>query len=336
MKNDYSSQFFKCALFLLMSHLALGNASLKNDFFTNTKALGAYDLDYSSKFLSFEKADKVTAFDFNFKSLKLVSKNLDVSGFTGSQHLFINLAQTNINNWETNVFLKGRSNYQASATSTVSSSNMSTEEFTNIYDCSASVLISSNATNDTFCAGAAVTFTAAPDNEGSNPLYQWRVNAVNVGTKSSTKTYTPNPNTLKNGDVVSVELTSDIAGCGVSVPILSNAITVTVNPIPVVTTTNITTICSGTSPNISLNASVESSFSWIVGTVNGSITGASGGSGSTINQTLTNPSTTTSGTVEYIVTPTSDAGGCEGAPYTITVTVNPKPVVSNTTPSTAT
>ncbi|MCK0127006.1 hypothetical protein MWU76_21640, partial [Gelidibacter sp. F2691] len=115
-------------------------------------------------------------------------------------------------------------------------------------------------------------------------------------------------------------------------------ITVTVNPKPVVsnTTPSTATICSGSGPNISLTASTPSSFSWTLGTITGGITGASDGSGSTINQTLTNPSTTTSGTVEYIVTPTSDAGGCEGAPYTITVTVNPKPVVSNTTPSTAT
>ncbi|MCK0127004.1 hypothetical protein MWU76_21630, partial [Gelidibacter sp. F2691] len=115
-------------------------------------------------------------------------------------------------------------------------------------------------------------------------------------------------------------------------------ITVTVNPKPVVsnTTPSTATICSDSLTNISLDASVASSFSWTVGTITGGITGADAGSGSTINQTLANPSTIASGTVEYIVTPTADAGGCIGAPYTITVTVNPKPVVSNTTPSTAT
>ena len=58
------------------------------------------------------------------------------------------------------------------------------------------------------------------------------------------------------------------------------------------------------------------------------ITGASAGSGSTIDQTLTNPSNSTAGTVQYLVTPTSTAGSCAGATYTITVTVNPAPVVT--------
>jgi hypothetical protein len=61
----------------------------------------------------------------------------------------------------------------------------------------------------------------------------------------------------------------------------------------------------------------------------GSITGATAGSGATINQTLTNPSNATAGTVEYIVTPTSTTGTCTGAAFTITVTVNPKPSVTN-------
>jgi predicted secreted protein len=43
---------------------------------------------------------------------------------------------------------------------------------------------------------------------------------------------------------------------------------------------------------------------------------------------LTNPSNATAGTVEYIVTPTSTTGTCIEL-LTITVTVNPKPSVTN-------
>ncbi|RZK45567.1 MAG: T9SS type A sorting domain-containing protein, partial [Pedobacter sp.] len=50
------------------------------------------------------------------------------------------------------------------------------------------------------------------------------------------------------------------------------------------------------------------------------ITGATPSLGATIAQTLTNPSSTTPGSVEYIVTPT--ASGCAGNPYSIIVTVN--------------
>src|ERR1035437_3160353 len=110
--------------------------------------------------------------------------------------------------------------------------------------------------------------------------------------------------------------------------------TVTVNPTPVVTNSSTASTCNATGPNINLTASVPSSFSWTIGTITGGITGASASSGATINQILTNPSNSTAGTVQYIITPTSTTGSCPGTPYTITVTVNPAPAV--TTANTAT
>ena len=108
--------------------------------------------------------------------------------------------------------------------------------------------------------------------------------------------------------------------------------TITVNAVPTVTTANTATICSQTATAINLTASVPSNFTWTVGTITGGITGASNGSGSTIAQTLTNPGST-SGSVEYIVTPTSTTGSCAGSPYTITVTVSPRPSIVNQTPA---
>ncbi|MGI0107561.1 PKD-like domain-containing protein [Salinimicrobium sp. WS361] len=176
----------------------------------------------------------------------------------------------------------------------------------------------------TICAGEPVEFTAALDGTGTNLLYQWQVNGVNEGSKTSSNTFTGN--TLQDGHTVRVVVTADC----LATPLTSNSLAVTVNPIPTVTTANTATICSGTGPNIALNASTPSSFSWTVGTVTGGITGASAGSGSTINQILTNPSSSAAGTVQYIVTPTATTGNCEGYPYTITVTVNPKPLVTTT------
>jgi hypothetical protein len=103
---------------------------------------------------------------------------------------------------------------------------------------------------------------------------------------------------------------------------------ITVNTTPTVTTVNTASICSGSATNISLTASVASTYAWSVGTITGSITGASSGVGATIAQTLTNPSNSAAGTVQYLVTPTATTGSCAGLAYTITVTVNPSPTVT--------
>ena len=101
-----------------------------------------------------------------------------------------------------------------------------------------------------------------------------------------------------------------------------------VNPVPVVTTAATATICSGTATSIALMASTDpgTTFTWTIGTITGAITGASAcasSCGTTIAQTLTNPGSA-AGTVQYVVTPVSSLG-CTGAPYNITVTVNPTP-----------
>ena len=54
-------------------------------------------------------------------------------------------------------------------------------------------------------AGTSVTFTVTPVDSGTNPAYQWYVNNVAVGNSKCTFT----SNSLVNGDVVTVVLTSD-------------------------------------------------------------------------------------------------------------------------------
>ena len=100
------------------------------------------------------------------------------------------------------------------------------------------------------------------------------------------------------------------------------------NPLPVVTNSLIANVCSGLPTTINLTGSVPSSFAWTIGNVTGGITSPILGSGNTIIQTLNNPSNTTAGTVQYLVTPTSTTGTCAGSVYSITVTVNPLPVIT--------
>ncbi|MCW3086386.1 MAG: hypothetical protein JWP12_3752 [Bacteroidetes bacterium] len=107
-------------------------------------------------------------------------------------------------------------------------------------------------------------------------------------------------------------------------------VTITVNPIPVLTATPATqTICSGSATSITLNSNVTgTTYAWTV-TQTG-VTGASANSGSSITQTLT-ATGSTAGTAVYTATPT--ANGCSGTPVTITVTVNPTPDVTATPPA---
>ncbi len=80
------------------------------------------------------------------------------------------------------------------------------------------------------CDGTSVTFTAAALNAGVTPIYQWKLNNVNVGTNSSSYTNA----TLVNGNQVKCWVTST-AACPSQAAVNSN--TITVNMIPIVTPT---------------------------------------------------------------------------------------------------
>ena len=121
-------------------------------------------------------------------------------------------------------------------------------------------------------------------------------------------------------------VTASLNGCTSA----SDNVIVTVNPTPSMTSSSTATICSGNAVSIPLTSSTPSSYSWIA-TNNANTTGESttAQTSSTLSNTITN-STNTAQNVIYTVTPTSTTGTCVGAAQTITVTVNPKPTISNT------
>src|ERR1035437_4146033 len=111
----------------------------------------------------------------------------------------------------------------------------------------------------------------------------------------------------------------------------SGSAVVTVNPVPFITAMT-ATVCSGagftvTPVNIT-NGIVPAgtTYSWPAPVVTGGMTGgAAGTAAANISGTLTNP-TNTAQTATYTITPTS--GGCTGATFTVTVTVNPQPTIT--------
>ncbi len=83
-----------------------------------------------------------------------------------------------------------------------------------------SVSIVSSLGNSTGCLGASITFTASPNNGGTVPTYQWKLNGVNVGTNNVTYS---NAN-LMVGDAISCQMTANNA-CQTSALVTSNSIT---------------------------------------------------------------------------------------------------------------
>ncbi|MCX6249655.1 MAG: SBBP repeat-containing protein [Bacteroidetes bacterium] len=93
------------------------------------------------------------------------------------------------------------------------------------------VSVSITASVNPVCSGLPVTYTATPVNGGSSPVYQWKVNGINIGTNNTTYQYIP-----VNGDLVNCTLTSNLT-CTTGNPATSNTITMNVATSPVVTFT---------------------------------------------------------------------------------------------------
>jgi PKD repeat protein len=92
------------------------------------------------------------------------------------------------------------------------------------------VTISSSDNDNTICSGNTVTFSANPTNGGSAPLYQWQINGSNVGSNSSSVTFTTS--SLANGQIVSCIMTSNLSGVIGSPVSSSNSFIMTVNNPP--------------------------------------------------------------------------------------------------------
>jgi hypothetical protein len=186
-----------------------------------------------------------------------------------------------------------------------------------------------NATTSEICSGSGTNITFGAT---LSSTYSWTLGTItggitgaSAGSGSGLNQVLTNPSGVNDGTVEYI-----VTPCSVSGLCFGSAttITVTVHPKPVVTNSATASVCSEAGLSLALTSTAPCSFTWTIGTITGSITGASAGSGSTISQVLVNPSSSVAGTVQYIVVPASTSGSCVGDPFTITVTVNPKPTVT--------
>lgn len=109
----------------------------------------------------------------------------------------------------------------------------------------------------------------------------------------------------------------------------SKSVTVTVNPIPAVTTSTTKTICNKTSVDIALNSTIPCNFTWKSNTNSKILVESTTPNSNPIVDVLNNTASNFQKLI-YTVTATSINGACKGADVDVTVTVIPSLTISNT------
>ncbi len=136
------------------------------------------------------------------------------------------------------------------------------------------VSVSITASENPVCTGKPVQFRAAPMNAGSAPVYQWKVNGMNVGASSDTFTYAP-------ADGENVEcIVSTNEPCISGSPATSNMVVMELTPaLPVSVTLSASpgiSVCEGTTVTCTAaprNGGISPSFQWYL---NGNEMGGNG------------------------------------------------------------
>jgi gliding motility-associated-like protein len=170
-----------------------------------------------------------------------------------------------------------------------------------------------SASVDSICQGYPVTFTAATINAGNNASYQWKINNVNAGINNHLFTTMA----LRQGDVVTCQVTSQGVPCLLNNTTLSNALTVKIFTIPSVT--------------LPISQSVTLGKSIILNPVtNGNIIKYNWAPAIGLNNaSVKNPVVTPLNDISYSLTVTSP-GGCTNTASTSITVLGGKINVSNT------
>lgn len=193
--------------------------------------------------------------------------------------------------------------------------------------------ITNSTTTFSLCSAVSTNISLS-SNVSSGVTYSWEAQLMSGTATGFSSQSTPSSiniisQTITNTGSVNAVIRYRAYAYSGNCPGPSKDFTVTVKPIPTVTTSPVIyDVCSGSSTNIILASLVTGTqYTWLQNS-SPSVTGASANvtpSAGPITQTLTNPEQT-QGTVTYTVTPS--ANGCTGPNKVITVNVNPLPIVN--------
>ena len=181
------------------------------------------------------------------------------------------------------------------------------------------------------CGSAAFSYTPTGSIIPASTSYSWATPILGTGLSGSAGANSGSTlfDNLTNTTTGAVTATYSVTPSTPSCTGTPFTITVTVNPTPILSSQT-TAVCSQHAFSYTPSGTIlTGTYAWASPTLGSGLTGGASGTGqSTLNDNLTN-TTTSAVTATYTVTPAGTPGGCVGTPFTVTVTVNPTPVLSS-------
>ncbi|CAM4256997.1 PKD repeat-containing protein [Pedobacter westerhofensis] len=185
------------------------------------------------------------------------------------------------------------------------------------------------------CYGQPINVQGTITNSTANTTYTWSSTGGGTFTPANSlnPTFTPSASEIAAG-TTSIKLFVNTGITGNCAQVEANTPIIDVRPRNLGTSATTKTICTGTSTNYTPNSEIfGSTFTWTATNADGNAQPGSfnSGSGTQINDNIINTNATANAVVIYTITPVSN--GCLADPFTLTVTVNPLPVLTVTGPT---
>lgn len=185
------------------------------------------------------------------------------------------------------------------------------------------------------CTGTALNISLT-SNISANYSWQATNNDSTTGEDLTAHSGTPLSDTINNIATATQQVIYTVTPTSTANSCVGAAQTITVSviPLPVMTTPPTQTLCTGIAMNVPLTSNVASSYVWLA-TNNTNTTGesTSNQSANTIADVILN-STLVNQNVVYSITPTSSVGSCIGTPVNLTATIHPAPTMTSPTTDT--